>query len=161
MPFEITSKVRNKDRLFQKLKALNADVAAEVEAANLRLAEEMVDTARRLAPVGPPHPGALRDSIVATPGGQSSPAYSQPGGSQTVPEGAVLITAGNSAVRYPHLVEYGTRPHINAGWAAGTQNPGAPAQPYFWPAFRLIRSRLKRQVSAAVRRAIKRATQGS
>lgn len=158
MAFEIKSTIRNKDRLFQKLKALNEDVAREVVEANERLADEMVLQAQRLVPV---EHGDLQDSIVATYGGQQSPAYSQPGGSMKVPEGSVLVTAGNSRVRYPHLVEFGTRPHVNAGKFPGTENPGAPAQPYFWPSFRLIRSRLRRQVSAAVRRAVRKATAGA
>jgi HK97 gp10 family phage protein len=157
MPFEISAKVRNKDRLFQKLKALAPDVAEEVEAANLKLAQDMVTNAKSFVPVDR---GDLRDSIVATPGGQSTPGYSQPGGSLVVPEGSVAVTAGNSKVRYPHLVEYGTRAHIAGGFAAGATIPAIPARPYFWPAFRLIRSKMKRQVSAAVRRALKRATAG-
>jgi HK97 gp10 family phage protein len=93
---------------------------------------------RNLAPVDT---GALRESIVATPAGGRTPAYSQPGGSMTVPENAVVITAGNTDVRYPHLVEYGTT--------------SASAQAFFWPAFRSTRkraaSRIKRSISKAVK----------
>lgn len=148
----ISGKVRNKDRLFQKLRALAPAVAEEVGRGAVELGNEMVSTARSYVAVAQ---GDLRDSIVATPGGQPSPAFSQPGGSQVVPDHAVLVTAGDSKVRYPHLVEYGTRPHVNAGVFKGTQNPGAPAQPYFWPSFRLIRKRLRGRLTRAVNNAIK------
>lgn len=58
-----------------------------------------------------------------------------------VPDNAVAITVGGTDVRYPHLVEYGTS--------------NTPAQPFFWPAYRLlkkrIRNRIKRSISKAVR----------
>lgn len=85
--------------------------------------------------------GALIDSIEVTPSGSATPPYSQPGGSKVVPENAAMITAGNHAVRYPHLVEYGT--------------VKAPAQPFFWPAVRLnkrrVLSAIKREISKTVR----------
>jgi len=93
---------------------------------------------RNLAPVDT---GALRESIVVTPGGQNTPPYSQPGGSRVVPENAAVVTAGNDGVRYPHLVEYGTK--------------DAVAQPFFWPAVRSkkkkIANRVKRSISKAAR----------
>jgi HK97 gp10 family phage protein len=85
--------------------------------------------------------GDLIASIEMTPGGEQTPAYSQPGGSQTVPDNAVMITAGNTDVRYPHLVEYGTAK--------------AAAQPFFWPAFRLLRRRLQNRTKRAIGRAVR------
>lgn len=150
----ITGKVRNKDKLFAKLKRMAPEAAAAlVDEAN-NAADDMVRTARSYAPVDQ---GDLKDSIVATRAGQQTPSYSQPGGSQMVPEGGVLVTAGNSKVRYPHLVEYGTRPHINAGKFPGTQHPGTAAQPYFWPAFRLLRRRFRARMTRAMNKAIKKA----
>ncbi len=95
---------------------------------------------KQLAPV---ESGALRDSIAVTGPGETTPSYSQPGGSQVAAENQVLVTAGNTAVRYAHLQEYGTA--------------HAPAQPFFWPAYRLFKKRLagriKRSISKAVREA--------
>ena len=59
---------------------------------------------------------------------------SQPGGSTVVPENAAMITAGNSDVRYPHLVEYG---HGN-----GFHGSAVPPKPFFWPAFRMHRKKM-------------------
>jgi HK97 gp10 family phage protein len=73
----------------------------------------------------PVRTGHLRDSIVVTPPGETTPAYAT-GGSTTVPENKVAISAGNTAVRYAHLVEFGTEK--------------AHAQPFFWPAYRLFKS---------------------
>lgn len=149
----ITARVRNKDRLFAKLKQLAPDAARELGEEALKSGQEMVDIARGYAPFDE---GDLIESIVVTPGGQQTPAYSQPGGSQRVPEHAALVTAGNSKVRYPHLVEYGTRPHINAGIFPGTAHPGTVAQPFFWPAFRLMRKRFKSRMTRRLNKALKK-----
>lgn len=85
--------------------------------------------------------GALIDSIVVTPGGQTTPPYSQPGGKSVVPEGAARITAGNSKVRYAHLVEYGT--------------VRSAAQPYFWAAVRANNKRVRARIKRAITKAIK------
>jgi HK97 gp10 family phage protein len=61
----------------------------------------------------------------------------------TVPENAVVVTVGNKDVRYAHLVEYGTSQ--------------APAQPYFWPAFRLLRKRIQNRVKRAIAKAVREA----
>lgn len=53
-----------------------------------------------------------------------------------------MVTAGNTNCRYPHLVEYGTAKH------------GA-AQPFFWPAYRLMKDREKRRIKNAIRKAVK------
>lgn len=104
---------------------------------------DLVDGARALAPVDS---GALRNSIEMTPGGRATPPYSQPGGSSVVPEGTVQVTAGNTEVRYPHLVEYGTAK--------------APAQPFFWPAYRLAAKRIKARINRSVGKAVRDAAKG-
>ncbi|MNV94117.1 hypothetical protein D3C71_1888880 [compost metagenome] len=115
-------------------------------------AQDVAAVMKALAPVDD---GDLKDSIVVTAGGQKTPPHSQPGGSAVVPENAAMITAGNSKVRYAHLVEFGTLTHINGGQFAGTKNPGAKAQPYFFTGFRLARkkaaAKIKRAMSKAVR----------
>ena len=111
---------------------------AAVQPALIKSGDELVARMQTLAPV---RSGALKASIEATYPGQATPAYSQPGGSRVAKENEVLVTAGNAEVRYPHLVEYGTS--------------HSPAKPFFWPAYRLtkqrIKNRLKRAVSKAVR----------
>ena len=151
-PF-IRTKIMRKDELFAKLRQLAPEATqALIDEAN-KAADEMVNNARGMAP----HvDGYLRDSIVATRGGQRTPSYSQPGGSVMVPESSVAVTAGNTKVRYAHLVEYGTRRHINAGMFPGTEHPGTTAQPYFWPSFRLLRRRFRGRMTRAMNKAIKK-----
>jgi len=110
-----------------------------VEEAN-RVAEDM-----RTMAMPSKDTGALIDSITVTPGGQSTPPYSQPGGSSSAPEGGAMITAGNTDVRYPHLVEYGH---------TGPNGTVVEPQPFFWPAVRLnlnkVRARLRREAKKAI-----------
>jgi HK97 gp10 family phage protein len=101
----------------------------ELAAAQKALAETSRDT------------GALIDSIHVTMPGQSTPAYSQPGGARVAGETEVIVTAGNSDVRYAHLVEYGTS--------------DTDAQPFFWPALRLLRKRLQNRINRAAKKAVK------
>jgi HK97 gp10 family phage protein len=126
------------DRLAKRLAAIPKAVKEAVQPALIRSGEELTARMKALAPVDT---GRLRDSIVVTPPGQPTPPYSQPGGSRVAGENQVLVTAGNERTRYAHLQEYGTT--------------RAPAQPFFWPAYRLskkrIQSRLKRAIGKAVR----------
>ncbi|WP_404822978.1 HK97-gp10 family putative phage morphogenesis protein [Pseudorhizobium pelagicum] len=85
--------------------------------------------------------GALIDSIEVTAPGQHTPPFSQPGGSRVAGETEVLVTVGNEDVRYAHLVEYGTA--------------NAEAQPFFWPALRLLRKRLQNRINRAAKKAVK------
>lgn len=132
-----------RERLRKRLDGIPKDVRRAVEPALIAAADEIAGGMRGLAPR---LTGALIDSIEVTGPGGTTPAYSQPGGSQQVPENAVAITAGNSAVRYAHLVEYGTRK--------------AHAQPFFWPAYRLFKNRAKRKISTAIRKAVKASSNG-
>jgi HK97 gp10 family phage protein len=125
-------------RFQQRMKAIPKVVREAAQPAIITSGEELVGVMRQLAPKDT---GDLENSIVATPPGATTPAYSQPGGSKVVPENTVLVTAGNTDVRYAHLEEYGT--------------VKAPPQPFFWPAVRLTRkritNRIKRSISKAVR----------
>ncbi|WP_320202368.1 HK97-gp10 family putative phage morphogenesis protein [Agrobacterium rosae] len=103
--------------------------ANELASAQKLLAETSRDT------------GALIDSIAVTMPGHSTPAYSQPGGSRVAGETEVIVSAGNSDVRYAHLVEYGTAE--------------ADAQPFFWTAFRLLRNRAQNRINRAAKKAVK------
>ena len=128
------------ERMEARHKAIPKAVLEAIQPTLRKAAADIVAEMQRECPVsknsahGNP-PGALRDSITATPGGQPTPGHSQPGGSTVVPDDAVLITAGNSRVRYPHFVEYGT--------------VKMAAEPYFFPAIRLLRERTKATISKA------------
>jgi hypothetical protein len=104
----------------------------------IRGGEVVADAVRALAPEDD---GDLIASVAVTGPGDQTPAYSQPGGSMTVPENSAAVTVGNEAVRYPHLQEYGTSFHA--------------AHPYFWPGFRLARSSAVAAVTGGMRKIIR------
>lgn len=127
--------------LKKRLAAIPKAVKERAAIDTLAAAEDIANNMRNLAPVDD---GDLKASIAVTPGGQSTPAYSQPGGATVVPENQVAITAGNSAVRYAHLVEHGTEQ--------------AEAQQFFWPGFRLGRKKALSKIKGGIRKAIKEAS---
>lgn len=124
----------------ERMAAIPREVRRSVKPALLQGAYEIADAMEALAPEDT---GDLKGSIAVTAPGQSTPPYSQPGGSQIAPPNAALVTAGNTDVRYPHLAEYGTS--------------DTSAQPFFWPGYRLAKkkaaARVKRSISKAVREA--------
>lgn len=128
------------DRLNKRLAAIPKRVREAVQLSLIQSGDELVARMRALAPEDS---GDLKKSITATPPGQATPAYSQPGGSQVARENQVLVTVGNSEVRYAHLIEYGVSHRA--------------ATPFFWPAYRLTRKRIANRVKRAMRKAIKEA----
>ncbi|MEX0408558.1 HK97-gp10 family putative phage morphogenesis protein [Aquibium sp. LZ166] len=125
-------------RLQRRIEAIPQEVRKAVLPALERSGEELADTMRTLAPEDE---GDLKASIAVTLPGESTPAYSQPGGARIAGELEVLVTAGNSEVRYPHLQEYGTARH--------------DAQPFFWPAVRLLQKKVKNRTKRAVAKAVR------
>lgn len=126
--------------LKRRIEAVIANVRTTVDPALKKSADEIADLQRSLAERSR-DTGALIDSITVTPGPGQTPPYSQPGGSHTVEEHTVAITAGNADVRYPHLVEHGTA--------------SAPAQPFFWPGFRLGRKRAQNRIKRAISKSVR------
>lgn len=121
-----------------RLRRLPQMVREELGRGAVEGAEEVADTIRSLAPV---EDGDLRASVAVTGPGQSTPAHSYPGGSFLVPDNAAAVTVGNSDVRYPHLVEFGT--------------VKTPAQPFFFPGIRLSKSAAAAKIKAGIRRAVR------
>lgn len=107
------------------------------------LAQGAYDIADIIESLAPEDEGDLKNSVAVTLAGASTPPYSQPGGSTTVPENMAAITVGNTDVRYPHLQEFGTTKQA--------------AQPFFWPGFRLGRKRAVDRIKRAVGKAIREA----
>ncbi len=130
---------RKAKALFDRLRRA-PDVVKEAATASLmKQAERVADEMRKRVPVDS---GDLRDSIVVTPPDASTPPYSTPGGKMIVPEMTVAITVGNSAVRYAHLVEFGT---------VQTQ-----AQPFFLSTWRDYKKKTATNIKSAIKRAIKK-----
>ncbi len=129
--------------LLKRMDAVKDAPRKNINKALLTSANELASAQQHLAPK---QTGALERSIAVTPPGQSTPPYSQPGGSRVAGDFEVIVTAGDAQVRYSHLVEYGTSK--------------SEAQPFFWPALRLLRKRLQNRINRAGKKAIKDAWKG-
>lgn len=129
-------------RLQRRLEALPERVREAAQASVVKRATPMADMMRRLAPDDPATDAPdLKSSIVITPPGQPTPAYSQPGGSKVAGPLEAVITVGNEDVRYPHLLEYGTSK--------------MEAQPFFWIVVRLLQQSTKRGVKRDIAKAVR------
>lgn len=76
--------------------------------------------------LAPVDDGVLRDSIRKEPGDHDL---------------AVAVKAGSDAAFYARFVEFGTQ--------------RTPAQPFFFPAYRALRKRIRARISRAVRKAVR------
>ncbi|MBA8851193.1 HK97 gp10 family phage protein [Ochrobactrum intermedium] len=145
-------KIKGLDRLQIKLKKFPEVAETLVKAAMEQGAQDIVNMMQNLVPVDD---GELMESIGWTWG--QAPKYSQRIGSVKSNDGKLTITiyAGNSKVRYAHLVEFGSAPHVNGGMYPGTFNPGAKAQPFFYVSWRAKRRSARARVSRAITKAAK------
>lgn len=149
------TKVTGLAQLEAKLTKLIPEAAKKaVQKAVVDAGQDMAELAYSLAPTDD---GDLRKSIEVTGPGGKTPPYSQPGGSRQAGEFEAIVTAGNTKVRYAHLVEFGAAPHAAGGRFAGSQHPGAKAQPFFFPAYRATKKRMQSKISRAINKAVKEA----
>lgn len=121
--------------LKETLAAMERVKIAAKEAAMQRLIKGAGDVAAAQRQLAPKDTGDLADSIAVTLPGQSTPPYSQPGGNRVAGENQVIVTAGNTDVRYAHLVQYGTSK--------------TAARDYFWAPYYLYLDTMKRAVASA------------
>ncbi|OCP17023.1 MULTISPECIES: HK97-gp10 family putative phage morphogenesis protein [unclassified Ensifer] len=135
------------DNLMSAFDRVKAAPRKSINKALMSSAEELAAMQRHLAPDDPATSAPdLKTSIAVTGPGKATPPYSQPGGSRVAGENEVIVTAGNTDVRYAHLVEYGTSK--------------TDAQPFFWLAVRLLGERLQQRIDRAGRRAVRDAWKG-
>ncbi len=127
-------------RLMERLEGIPKAIRDDLQPAVVKSADELAGLMEHLAEPSR-DTGALIESITVTPPGGTTPAYSQPGGSRTAHELEAVVTVGNSEVRYPHLVEYGTAE--------------AAAQPFFWPAVRTLQKRINNRLNRTARKAVR------
>lgn len=148
------AKLSRRDELLRKMAAMPTAVRSAIRQALAQGADEITDEMKRLAPK---RTGKLRNSIAQSWGGGKVRYSSLAGtaGEAGDPDLSVRISAGSSEVRYAHLVEFGTAPHINGGRFAGTRHPGTTAQAFFFPAYRANRRRVKARISRATTKAVK------
>ncbi|WP_036264422.1 HK97-gp10 family putative phage morphogenesis protein [Methylocapsa aurea] len=128
------------ESLRQRLASIPKSVREAVQPALAKSGNELASAMKALAAPSR-DTGALIDSIHVTLGGQTTPPYSQPGGATLVPENAIAVTVGDKEGRYSHLVEYGTAQ--------------AAAQPFFWPAYRLLKNRIKRRITTSINKSVR------
>lgn len=147
--------MQNRDRLLKKLQAIQGKPRAAMRKALQQSAEEIVALQKRLAPK---RTGALANSIGYSFGGHvpdNANVRGVGGGQGGDPDLTAVIHAGDKDAYYAAFVEFGTAPHEAGGMFEGAQNPGTPAQPFFYPAYRALRKRAKSRVSRAAAKAIK------
>jgi len=153
----MATKVIGLDKLKRKLILLPEAAKAAIRPAMEQGANEVVAMMKSLVPVDG---GDLRDSIDWTWG--KAPKYAQKIASIGSKDGDMTITiyAGNTKVRYAHLVEFGTAAHVNGGLFAGTMNPGAKSQPFFYVSWRANRKRVKSRITRAITKSAKAVAAG-
>lgn len=158
--------VKGLSRLQRKLKALPAAVKEDIAKAMEQGAQEIVELAQRLVPIGDMN---LYESINWTWG-------DPPAGSITIgrsrrnPGDGLKITvyAGDDYAFYARWVEFGTQPHNTAkgggtvsgkkqlAGGGGLGHPGSRAQPFFFPAFRASRKRVRSRITRATNNAARK-----
>jgi len=137
-----------KDRVRKRFLALPQATLVNLRDAFAKGAQQVVDAQKRAVPV---RSGDLQASIEWNWGTSRKVAYSQ--GFTGKGDLSVRISAGNTKVRYAHIVEFGAAPHVAGGIFKGAAHPGERAQPYFFPPYRAN----KKSVKARFRRALKKA----
>ncbi len=155
------TKVQNVERLKRRLAAIPKAARAEIRKALEKGAQEIKTMARVMAPV---KDGDLRESIDYTFGAFSPENSNVRGVSASDglgdPDLSVTIHAGDAKAFYAAFVEFGTAPHPQGGQFTGTQHPGTAPQPFFYPAYRLLKKRVKGRIGRAVRKAARDAVRG-
>lgn len=139
------------DALTRKLEWAKIAAAEKLRPALIKSGEEIAADMRQLAESSR-RSGDLIESIYVTGPGETTPAHSADGGQRTAGEYEVIVTAGDSDTRHSHLVEGGTAERQHAD---GTPTGTMPAKPFFNPAYRLNRDRIRRRLRRIINRAIR------
>lgn len=152
-------KVQGADQLKAKLQRFPKLAEAEIRKAMEASANELVTLAKSIVPVDD---GDLQASIGWTWGAapKGSVAIGKVSGGTGGRNLVITIYAGNEKAFWARWVEFGTRPHINGGWAAGTQHPGTRATGFFYGSYRSLRKRMRSRTARAIRKAAKSAAAG-
>lgn len=147
----MASRIQGRVRLRKVLKILPKTERASIRAAVIAGAESIATTMRHLAPV---HTANLRESIIVSPGDERPDLYNR-WKSRKVEKDPGLAAIIHTEEFYAPFVEFGTGPHVNAGEFPGTENPGTPAQPFWFPGYRARRKDVQAKINRAARKGIK------
>lgn len=162
--------VQGLSRLQRKLRLLPIVATEEIAKAMEQGAQEIVDLARALVPIDEM---VLYESIAWTwgdaPKGSITLARSRRAGRGNL---RITVYAGNDQAYYARWVEFGTKAHsvsLGGGTVAGKKllsegfglgHPGARAQPFFFPAYRASRRRVRSRISRATTSAARKVAAG-
>lgn len=143
--------VEGLDKLKRRLAILPDEAARQVSAAIEKGAEELVAQMKRFVPV---EEGDLRDSIEWhwTGQGDKEGAQGEKSASRQATKGAAQLSAtitagGTLAGSHAGWVEFGT--------AEAPGHAATPAQAFFFPAFRILRKRIRSRITRALNKGIK------
>jgi HK97 gp10 family phage protein len=134
-------KIAGKDKFLRQLQALPQAMRDEIRTSLKVSAEETTDLMRRFVPV---ESGALRASIGYSFGEAPKGALSSAARTVKAEAGlAVTLFAGGGKAFYARFQEFGTQE--------------MSANPYFFPAYRLARKRVRARMARAMRAGAKKA----
>lgn len=134
MANSVSLKWKNKDAFFRRLVSVVPAAEQELAAANETSANAMATLARSLAPV---NTGRLLASIRIEPRER----------------GAFAVMAGGPLTTHPVRQGASQKYDYALGAEFGTQD--TPAQPFFWPSFRVNKRPAKARATRALTKAIK------
>lgn len=138
----------NMKRFGEKIAALGPAGQEQAEAAVLAGAQDMASAARALVPHKTGH---LRDTIKVEPDHAHLGAKVVAGDASTMVE----VRKGSGVFwQLARLVEFGTKRHRAGGIFKGAWISAKP-HPFFWPAYRLMRKRVKARIVRNVNKAFK------
>lgn len=154
--------VEGADRLRRRLtQVMPEKVRLAVRAALEQGAEEIVQTMRNFVHVDS---GALRASIGWTWGQPPVGSFEVDSLKSAFQGERIRIYAGSKDAFYARWEEFGTSPGFSGDKAVnskgrvrrvGRSHPGTRAHPFFYPAYRLHKKRVKSRVARALRKAVK------
>lgn len=156
------ARMQNRERLLRKMAEMPTAARAAIRPAIEEGAREVTDMQRRLAPK---KTGALARSIGYT-FGTYRPENSNVRGVSTAGESdsdlSVTIHAGDATAFYAAFVEFGTAPHRQPNNPmVGYEHPGSRPHPFFFPAYRALKRRVKSRITRATKKAVRDTAQGS
>jgi hypothetical protein len=148
----MATKMMGRERLARRMARLPAAVKAHIRDGLEDSAKLINGMQRRLAPVDD---GDLIKTITWRWGNENRIAYAIGGAAAPM---QIRLTAGGQVggvdVRYAHIVEFGSAPHVVGGLYAGAMHPGTPPQPFFFGPYRANKRRVKSRMKRAFKRAV-------
>lgn len=157
----IKAKIEGREALNRRLRQLAPEAEKNAAQAKQQIAQDAAAAIASRAPIGP-----TTNPMTGKPRKAGAYRASIKGGFQRDMKGQIGIgqrqskdpdAAGVYAEYIWRFLEFGTKPHINKGIAAGTQHPGTAKQPHIFPTWRAMQKKARRKINAAVNKAVRKA----